>query len=91
MKKGVSVYINNGCGIDYTILKTILDNIQGKFILTLEDSDYTNDLFKDYNITKVFIKKGPTLGGHIPDGRTIGNKDRWELIISNYGGDRPPT
>lgn len=37
--------------IDLSILANKLKTIQGKFLITLNDSDVTRDLFKDFNIT----------------------------------------
>lgn len=62
--------------IDYEEMYTILKNLKGKFMLTINNSKYMRDLFKNFNIKKIKITGQ---GNH-----RIGFKDRRELIITNY-------
>lgn len=63
--------------IDYNELKNILDNLKGKFIMSINDSKNIRELFKDYNMmnikTRYSNKEQGTKEGHIN-----------ELIITNY-------
>jgi len=67
----------NHSTFDYIELQAILKNIKGKFILTLNDSLNIRTIFKDYQMTEIKIK-----GNYTP--KSVGSKDRTELIITNY-------
>jgi len=56
-----------------------LQNIKGKFILTINDSNEIIDLFKDFNIRRITVK-----GGSENKTSDIGDNVRKELIIKNY-------
>lgn len=61
---------------DYKELSDVLQNIKGDFILTLNDSPYIRDLFKNFKIKKILVRgKG---------NRDVGVGYRKELIIYNY-------
>lgn len=63
---------------DFERLKNILSSIKGKFLLTINDSDYTRNLFKDFYIKPidVFDPHKNIYGS--------GKRFRKELIITNY-------
>jgi DNA adenine methylase len=64
--------------MDYEELATILKNIKGKFILSLNNSPRIQELFKDFNIDIIKTKNNNMhrfSKGHIP---------REEVIITNY-------
>jgi DNA adenine methylase len=63
--------------IDYEKLKDILDNLKGKFLMSLNDSPYIRKLFSKYNISTIKTKYTDALKG----GQSI---DKIELIIKNY-------
>lgn len=48
-KKTIKTYIS----IDYTKLRDILKNIHGKFLLSINDSPFIRELFKDFNIEEI--------------------------------------
>jgi len=62
--------------IDYEEFVSILSNIKGLFMLTLNDSPNIRKLFKNFNIIPIFVKQKAKKG--------IGIHDRQELIIMNY-------
>lgn len=62
--------------IDYDEMLEILKNLKGKWMLTINNSSYMRDLFKNFNIKKIKVKGVSNSG--------IGEKDRRELIITNY-------
>jgi len=63
--------------IDYKELVSILSNIKGFFMLTINDSPNIRNLFKKFNIVQIVVKQksNSELGG---------SGDRRELIIMNY-------
>jgi len=63
--------------IDYVDMADLLSKLQGKFMLTINDSEKIRDIFKQFNITSVKVKGR----GNISQ---IGMGDRDELIITNY-------
>jgi len=70
--------------IDFIQLRHILDNIQGRFILSLNDSPFVRETFKDYYMMEVSLK---VQGGMTP-GKSFkicpgGSSVRKELIIWN--------
>ena len=63
--------------MDYEKLKNILDNIKGKFLMSINDSPYIRKLFNKYNISTIKTKyTNPLKGSH--------TENRTELIIKNY-------
>lgn len=62
--------------IDYEEMRSLLDKIKGKFLLSINDSPYIRSVFKGYKI------KGFTLKG--VGGMSIGENPRKELFIRNY-------
>lgn len=64
--------------LDYDKLFKILSNINGKFLLSLNDNSYIRKLFKPFYMKKIYIKpKGGT-------GVGLGKTGRNELLITNY-------
>lgn len=68
----------NNFVIDYEELATILSNIKGLFMLTINDSPVFRKLFKKFKIVPIVVKK-KTGSDH-----AFGGTDRRELIIMNY-------
>jgi DNA adenine methylase len=64
--------------MDYEELVTILKNIKGKFILSLNSSPRIQELFKDFNIDIVITKNN--MLGKLGKGK----RQREEVIITNY-------
>jgi DNA adenine methylase len=64
--------------IDYEEMRSLLDKVKGKWLLTINDSPEIRRIFKGYYYKSI---KEPTRGGR---GETIGKKPRKELIITNY-------
>ena len=52
-----------------------IDNQGGKFMISYDDHDYVNMVYKDYNIKKIPIKYA---------GQATGNDYKNELVITNY-------
>lgn len=65
--------------IDYEEMNTLLKNIKGKFMLTINDSAYIRKTFKGFHFKGITLKRKE-------EGRRegAGKKDRKELIITNY-------
>ena len=63
--------------IDYIDMADLLSKLQGKFMLTINDSEKIRDIFKQFNITPVKVKGQGNAG-------IIGKGSRDELIITNY-------
>lgn len=61
---------------DYIKLLEIVKSIKGKFLLTLNDSEYIRNLFKDFKMIELTKEK--------TNSKDIGGKTRTELIIMNY-------
>lgn len=62
--------------IDYDVLCFLLQNIKGKFLLTINDSPYIRKVFKSFNIKKIDVKSTWY--------NTTTKKIRKELLIMNY-------
>ncbi len=75
-EKSKNLYKN--CTIDYNEMQEILSNIEGKFILTLNDSPNIRKIFENFNIIEINVRG---ISGH---DNTIGGTYRNELIITNY-------
>ena len=58
-------------------LKSCLDNIKGKFILSYNDDEFIRELYKDYNI--IGVERNNTLAAN-----TTNSEKFKELIIKNY-------
>lgn len=72
---GTEKYYNSNFGkVQHEELKSILDGIQGKFILSYNNCQYIKDLYASYNIT--LIARNHNL-------KTNGTRYQ-ELIITNY-------
>lgn len=62
---------------DHMRLKSCLDNIKGKFILSYNDDEFIRELYKDYNI--IGVERNNTLAANST------NSEKFkELIIKNY-------
>ena len=62
---------------DHTMLKGLLDNMKGKFILSYNDCGYIRELYKKYDITAVDRTHNLVGGGN--------TKPRYkELLVKNY-------
>ena len=57
---------------NYERFKTVIDTIKGKFLISLNDSEYIRNLFKDYKIESIIVHD------------EIIHRDRKELFIRNY-------
>jgi DNA adenine methylase len=62
-------------GMNYDELSSILQNIKGKFLLTINDSPNTQKIFKPFKIKKINVQST----WHSEKGHT-----RKELFIMNY-------
>lgn len=70
--------------IDFVQLRNILDNIQGRFILSLNDSTFVREIFKDYYMMEVSLKvRGGMTPGKSFTKQPGGSAIRKELIIWN--------
>ena len=61
--------------IDYEEMRDTLKLIKGKFLLTINDSKYIRDIFKDFNQKKILVKNFS---------KNFDKDDRKELFITNY-------
>ena len=64
--------------IDYEEMASILKNIKGMFLLSLNGSPYIKKIFKDFKIKQIKLK---TVASHESK---IGSKKRVELLIMNF-------
>ena len=64
--------------IDYEKMNDALKQIKGKFLLTINNSKYIRDIFKDFN-QKTLIVRNPSQRGISKEA-----ENRKELFISNY-------
>ena len=64
--------------IDYEEMRDLLQNIQGKFLLTINDSPKIRKIFNNFKIKKIDVK------GEGGQDKFLGGKTRKELIITNY-------
>jgi DNA adenine methylase len=63
--------------IDYKEFAGILENIEGRFILSINDSPTIRTLFKNFKLTQLLVRANS-------NGGDIGVKDRHELVITNF-------
>lgn len=63
--------------IDYVDMADLLSKLQGKFMLTINDSKEIREIFKQFNITPVKVRGQGNTG-------VVGKGTRDELIITNY-------
>jgi len=59
-------------------MSNLLKNIKGRFLLSINDSPNTRNIFKDFKITSLQVR------GRGGIGKDIGGKARKELLIKNY-------
>jgi len=76
-KKGQEKYYKHSI-IDYDKMNEALKQLKGKFLLTINDSKYISDIFKDFN-QKTLIVRNPSQSGISKEAQ-----NRKELFISNY-------
>jgi len=76
-KKGQEKYYKHSI-IDYNKMNDALKQLKGKFLLTINDSKYISDIFKDFN-QKTLIVRNPSQSGISKEAQ-----NRKELFISNY-------
>jgi DNA adenine methylase len=76
-KKGQEKYYKHSI-IDYDKMNATLKQLKGKFLLTINDSKYISDIFKDFN-QKTLIVRNPSQSGISKEAQ-----NRKELFISNY-------
>lgn len=77
-----TLYKHNEGGIDFEEMRKILANIKGRFMLTINDSKYIRDVFREFKIIPVIVRGGAfTEENKI---NKIGGQNRKELIIINY-------
>ena len=62
--------------MDFVEMASILKNVKGKFLLTINDSDNIKDTFKGFYIKEIEVK---AYGNS-----ALGNLNRKELFITNY-------
>jgi DNA adenine methylase len=77
MSKGLD-YAKDSESFDFEALERACSRLRGKFLITINDSPYIRDIFKDFHIYPYVVE------GHHSKESSIGAKDRPELLISNY-------
>ena len=65
-----------GLEFDHMKLKSVLDDIKGRWLLTLDDCQVARDLFKEYRIEGAVQQKGIN--------SMHGDRDYKEVLIMNY-------
>jgi DNA adenine methylase len=68
-------------GKDFERLRDTLASIQGKFLLSLNDTPEIREIFKGFNIESIETKYSLANGKNAASGR---GEDRKEVLISNY-------
>lgn len=63
---------------DFIKLKEVLDSFNGKFLMTINDDQWTRDLFKDYNVI------GHEISYSCSESGTKGRGAHPELLVANY-------
>lgn len=64
--------------IDYQEMTNLLSDIDGKFLLTMNDSANIRNIFREFNIKEINVK------GRSNNTSSVGSGTRKELIITNY-------
>jgi DNA adenine methylase len=77
-------YAKGSATFDFNRFASVVSKIKGKWLITINDSKYIRELFKDYHITPVIIVGHHKTPGNGGIAKTIGSDDRPELLISNY-------
>jgi DNA adenine methylase len=67
----------NNSTIDYEKMRDLLKTIKGKFLLSINDSKYISNIFKDFFQKKVSVS-------NVSNSPMLETKNRKELIITNY-------
>jgi DNA adenine methylase len=81
-EKTGELYKHGGLSFDYEALRDHLDKVKGYWLLSINDSPNIRRIFKGYYY-KAFVVKAKNTRS-----KSIGSKDRPELLISNYGRGR---
>jgi DNA adenine methylase len=69
-------FYNGNTIIDYKELNQILKDLKGKFLMSINDSPYIREQFKDFHIKEVKTRYS--------DNGTLKTREVVELLISNY-------
>jgi DNA adenine methylase len=77
MSKGIG-YAKGSESFDFDEFADALRDLEGKFLVTINDSPYIRQVFKGFNLYRYVVK------GHHSETSGIGAKDRKELLITNY-------
>ncbi len=77
-----SLYKHNEEGIDFEEMRSVLANIKGKFMLTINDSKYIRSVFREFKIIPLKVRGSAYT--EADELKKIGGKERKELIIMNY-------
>lgn len=77
MSKGLD-YAENSEKFDFHKFHDEVAKLKGKFMITINDSSFLRKLFQDFNVYRYVVK------GHHSNTSKIGQKDRRELLITNY-------
>ena len=77
MSKGIG-YAKGSESFDFEAFADALRQLEGKFLVTINDSPYIRKVFKGFNLYKYVVR------GHHSETSGIGSKDRPELLITNY-------
>lgn len=77
MSKGIG-YAKGSESFDFEAFADALRDLDGKFLVTINDSPYIRKTFKGFNLYRYVVK------GHHSEKSGIGAKDRPELLITNY-------
>lgn len=75
--QGTGYLVANSKTFQHELLKDILSNLKGKFILSYDDSEKVRELYKDFIIIPVERQNGI-------NGKNPKNKVYKELIIKNF-------
>ncbi len=74
-------YYPGGNSIDYEQFALQLRGIKGKFLLTINDSEFIRSTFKGFNINSINVKSGHS---GVQNGKYNNKAVRQELIITNF-------
>lgn len=74
---GTEKYYDNDFKEQHILLKNVLSNLKGKFVLSYNDCEYIRELYKEYNI--IAVNRNHNLVSKNEKGRKFD-----ELIIKNY-------
>lgn len=78
IKKGANKLYTHSI-IDYEQMRDTLKELKGKFLLTINDSQYIRDVFKNFNIMSLVVRNQTNVRN-----TSIETRNRAELFITNY-------